>query len=226
MKEMELAVVAAFNKMAEDGAIQKVIEEKLAATVSEVVGKVLGRYSDFSKKLEDHVAATLNVDLCELNLVGYNETVLKIIRQQLDDSINTIGRARMEESMKELLSNPPAEITLSQLVEEMKKANEREGYYECTCIVENSNTSFCSDYKRVYLDKEGGKDKRECDIQLAITGSGEVYSFSIRGQDLKTTIFAGPFYGFDRTLFQMYAAKTKLIVDEDEVNRNYPGYED
>lgn len=225
MKEMELAVVAAFNKMAEGGAIQKVIEEKMAATVAEVIGKVLGRYSDFGKKLEDHVAASLNIDLCDLNLVGYNETVLKIIRQQLDESINTIGRKRMEESMKELLSNPPAEITLSQLVEEMKKANEDRGYYECTCIVEYSDTSFCSDYKRVYLDKEGGKSNRECDIQLAVTGSGEVFSFSIRGQDLKATIFAGPFYGFDRNLFQMYAAKTKLIIDEDYVNRNYPGYD-
>ena len=46
---------------------------------------------------------------------------------------------------------------------------------------------------------------------------------ALEGCDPSKKIFCGPFYGFDRLLFQMYAAKTKLIIDEDDVNTEYPG---
>lgn len=226
MKELETAVVAVFNTMAQSGALEKVIEDRISKTVAECVSNVLGPYSDFGKNLKEHVEKALKIDMRDLGLVGYNETVLKIVRTQLDHNINTIGRARMEQGLAELLADPPAEIKLSVLVEKLKEHNSDSDYRECTCIVEYSDTSYCSDYKRIYLDKDHKREKRECSVQLAVTGNGEVYSFHVSGQDLKNTMFAGPFYGFDRVLFQMYAAKTKVIIDEDDVSTYYPGHED
>jgi hypothetical protein len=227
MKELETAIVAAFNKMAETGAIQTIIENKIEKTVADILDGILKSYSDFGKNLATHIQQSLNVDLSQLGLVGYNDIVLKIIKAKLDDSINIIGKNRLEKELSELLVNPPAEIKLSQLVTDMKESYQDRGYSQCTCIVEDSaySSTICQAYLRIYLDAKE-KDKNSCEYRLGVTDKGEVYSFNISGRDPAKTIFVGPSYGFDRALFQMYTAKTKLIVDEDEVERYYPGYDD
>jgi len=228
MKEMESAVVAAFTTMAESGALQKIIEEKVAKTVSDCVGNVLSSYSDFGKALSEHVKGALNVDFKELGLVGYNEIVLKIIKTKLTDSINTVGKQRIEKELSELLVDPPAEIKLSALVDQFKERLDREDRRSSriTCIVDTSDlTGLCPGYAHVFIDKKSGTSKYSCQIQIDVTPTGEVYGLKIGGQDIKNTLFLGPHFGFERSLFQMYAAGTKIIVDDDEVN-DYFGDDD
>jgi hypothetical protein len=43
--------------------------------------------------------------------------------------------------------------------------------------------------------------------------SGEVFHLSFQNQDVEKHLFAGPFYNFERSLFQMKAAKTRVILD-------------
>lgn len=219
MKELELAIVAAFNTMAENGTIQKIVEEKIKKTVDSILDDALRSYSDFGKELSKTIREGLNVDMRQLGLVGYNDIVLKIIKEKLDNSIEVVGRARIEKEMEELLATPPAEIKLSQLVEQLKKGDLSDDKYKCTCIVDWGNNDG---WGRVYLD-ESERDKRACAHQLAFTADGEIYSISIDGRDPNKKLFIGPFYNFERSLFQMYVAKTRLIVDEDQVNTYYPG---
>lgn len=163
------------------------------------------------------------MDLRQLGLVGYNEIVLKIVKAKLDASVEVFGKAQIEKDLEELLKSPPAEIKLSDLVEQMKEAHKDDERYECTCIVDWGTSDG---WGRVYLDKNGDKRKNDCEHSLAFTKEGEIYSFSIDRCDPSKKMFFGPTYGFERSLFQMYAAKTKLIIDEDEVSRHYPGYDD
>jgi hypothetical protein len=223
MKELESAIVAAFTKMAETGAIQAIIEKKIEKTVDEILGDALRSYSDFGKNLSEVIKGAMNVDLRQLGLVGYNDIVLKIVKAKLDHSMEVFGKAQIEKYLEELLKCPPAEIKLSELVEQLKEAHSDDERYECTCIVEWGKSDG---WGRVYLDKNGDKRKYDCEHSLSFTKEGEIYSFSIEGRDPSKKIFCGPFYGFERTLFQMYAAKTRLIVDEDDVEIHYPGSED
>lgn len=220
MKELESAVVAAFGTMAASGALQKVIEDEIAETVSKCVGNVLGGYSDFAKELEATIKTALHVDMKDLGLVGYNDIVLKIIKRKLEDSINLVGRQRIEKELNELLVNPPAEIKLSVLVDQFKESIDREMYEQrITCIVDTSDsTGLCPGYAHIYMDKESGKGKYSCNIQLDVTPTGEVFGMKISGTDVKNSLFIGPNFGFERSLFQLYAAGTKIIIDAEEVD--------
>jgi len=222
MKELEDAMVAAFRKMAKAGTIQEIIEKQISKTVEEILSNALKSYSDFGRNMEKVVKESMNVDLKGLGLSGYNDIILKIIKTKIDNGMETFGKAQIEKDLEELLKAPPAEIKLSELVEQLKQdaiGPDRQ-CGECTCIIEWSNTDG---YGRIYLDEDYMKEKRSCAYELAFSKDGEVYSFSIEGRDPSKKIFCGPFYGFERLLFQMYTAKTKLIVDEDGVNTFYPG---
>jgi hypothetical protein len=155
-----------------------------------------------------------------LGLAGYNDIILKIVKEKLDNGIEAFGKAQIEKDLEELLKAPPAEIKLSELIEQMKSRARGDHDSECTCLIEwGSNDGW----GRVYLDEGSAKSRRDCKYELAFTKDGEIYSFSIDGRDPSKKMFCGPFYAFERTLFQMYAAKTKLIMDKGEVNTYYPG---
>lgn len=220
MKELETAIIAAFNKMAESGAIEKIIEEKISKTVDSILDSALKSYSDFGKDLEKTIKDGLKVDLKKLDLLEYNHIILAIIKKKLDHSVLTVGKERLEKEMEELLASPPAEVKLSALVEMLKEGADDRSGSECTCIVEGS---ISDGWGHVYLDKNDDKDKHQCDYRLAYTDKGEVYSIHIDGRDPKESLFIGPLYGFERSLFQMYVAKTRLIVDRDDVDTYYSG---
>lgn len=217
MKELEEAIVNSFRKMRENGTIEKIIEAKLEKTVSEIFDEVLRSYSDFGKKLKETVETTLKVDFSQLGFDGYNDIVLKIIQRKMDSAIGLVVRAKLEEGLDDLFKTPPTEIKLSELVNQMKgdEFDERE---ECTCIVKHRDRG----YGRVYLDECPNKNYDECKYEIAFDDKGTVYQISIDGYKQKEKLFVGPFFGFERTLFQLYAAKTKLIVDEDAVELSYP----
>ena len=221
MKELETAIVAAFATMTKTGAIQQIIEKEIERTVGDILHSSLNSYSGFGKQLEKVINDSLNVDMEQLGITGYNYTILNIIKSKLDSSIEVIGRAQIEKDLEELLQCPPKEIKLSQLVEQLKN-NYDEIHDECTCIV---STSTPDGWGRIYLHKQSSVNRRDCEYVLAYTADGEIYNISIDGRDPSKRIFCGPFYGFERTLFQMYAAKTRLIIDEDEVNIYYNGFD-
>jgi len=52
----------------------------------------------------------------------------------------------------------------------------------------------------------------------------ECFSLMIGNQDVSKKLFIGPLYGFERTLFQFYTAKTRLVIDVDpsEIDLSYP----
>jgi len=220
MKELEKAVIDAFNKMAAEGAIEKIVTERVTKTVESILDDALKSYSDFGKQLKEVVTKSLHVDMQSLNLTGYNDIILKIIKAKLDNSIEIVGAERIKKELEDLLATPPAEIKLSQLVEQLKKGNYDSNNECCTCIVEWGSTDG---WGHIYLDEGEDKRSKDCDHHLAFTREGEIYFISIDGRDPSKKLFIGPFYDFERSLFQMYVAKTKLIVDEDEVDTCYPG---
>ena len=220
MKELEVAIVAAFTKMAETGAIQTIIEREIERTVGDILHSSLQPYSDFGKSLGKTIKSALNVDLDRLGIAGYNDTILKIVKTKLDSSMELFGKAQIEKDLEELLKVPPKEIKLSQLVEQLKDHYGDHGR-ECTCII--THDMRMDGWGRVYLHKNDRVEKSDCEYEMAFTADGEVYSVSIDGRDPSKKIFCGPFYGFERDLFQMYAAKTRLIIDEDDVDIYYKG---
>ncbi|TGB34862.1 hypothetical protein [Burkholderia thailandensis] len=232
MKELQQAVSTAFSNIVAAGAIEKAIEEKLTKTITSIIDEELRSYSTFGEQMKEHVKTALQVDFRNLGLPGYNDFILKVVRQQVDAQLNATIATQIEQQMKELLAPAADEIKLSQLVEEFIKDEHTDRQYSsCSCdesdritLIVRAESGFTSKFHHIYLDGEYGTESHDCPYRIDVH-DGRVYSIQLDRKDPSKTLFVGPMHGFKRRLFQLYAAGTKLIIDGDEnsINTYYPG---
>lgn len=199
MKELQQAISTAFSNIVAAGAIEKAIEEKLTKTITSILDEELRSYSTFSEQLKKHVKTALQVDFHNLGLPGYNDLILKIIRQQVDAQLNATIKTQIEKQMKELLAPAPDEIKLSQLVEEfIKDEHTNRQYRPCSCdesdritliVREASITS--SKFYHIYLDKESDTEHYKCPYQIDVH-DGQVYSVQIDQKTLARRCLSAP----------------------------------
>jgi len=220
MEELKNAIVKSFNKMADSGKIQEIIDKKLEATVTSVLDDCLRDWSDFGKALKEVVKTNLNINMDDLKIAGYNDLILKIIQQKIDSNISAISTEQIEKQMAELLKNPPTEIKLSELIADFieyncDEDNPYENPEEITFIYENKH------YPYVYFDKEPNQEKYRCEFRFGISDE-KMFNCKIDGEELDKSLFHGAMFNFEKKLFHMYAAGTKIIMDVDDVETYYP----
>lgn len=211
MEDLKQAVSKAFNNVLASGAIEAAIEKQLASTISSLIQSEMREYSEFGKAIGAKVKEAVAVNLDRLDLPSYNDLILKILRIQIDGVMQGDAAKQLEANMAKLLEQAPAEITMEKLVEdfieEHKEDKEGESF---TLLIERK---YGSTY--VSLDTEPGKTEYSCDFRLGVDKEGKVYHLAFGGKDVAKTLFVGPIYGFERHLFQLYAAKSKLIIAAD-----------
>ena len=231
MTDITKAVSDAFDRIIASGAIEKAIEENLTKTINETIRDQLRTYSEFGKKLDEAIKAAMQVDFSHLGLAGYNDLILKIVRAQVDAGINTVLAQQVEEQMNALLMPAPAEIKLSKLVADFIEHSKSD--YSCSCdgptqiSLHVDESSYGSRW--VSMDKDEGKSQYQCSIRFGVhEEDGKIFALRIDGVEAGKTLFVGPIYNFERDLFQMYAAGTKLIIDAEayEIDTHYPGHGD
>ncbi|MCA8048055.1 hypothetical protein [Burkholderia arboris] len=227
MKELEQAVSNAFSNIVTSGTIENAIEEKLTKTITSIVNDELQSYSEFGKQLSEHVKKAVQVDFSKLGLPGYNDLILKIIRKRVEEGLNEQIERHVATQLDELLAPAPEEIKLSELVADFIKFQAEKQSYSCSCDLPDRITLTVDtegSFTHIGLDKEAGIDRYRCPWRID-TMDGRVYSVRINEIDPKNALFIGPIYGFERKLFQLYAAGTKLVIDcdVDDIDTSYPG---
>jgi len=232
VQDLTNAITAALERIATSNTIEKAIEEQLTETIKRTVQDELRSYSDFGKQLNEHVKKALHVDLNNLGMPGYGDFILKIVRRQLEGMVNEQIKTSLEKNLTELLEPPPAEIKLSELVEQFIELSAESRRHSCSCDDTDNITLIVGEpsygSRWVYLDKEGGTDKYECAIRFLVRDDGGIAALKVDGKDIGNALFVGTLYRFEHMLFQLYAAGTKLILDGDEysISTNYPGHDD
>lgn len=226
---LEESILRAVGNVVESGKIEAAIEARIEKTILSVIDDLLGGYgSEFAKQVRASVTKSLEIS-GELDLPSYNDVILKIVRAKVQgltmDSIQKHVAAQLEE----FLTPAPEAITLSKLVNEFIKYVKERRRHDCTCHTYD-RISFHIDgsesargYRHIYLDEQAEKGRFQCDISLGTNAAGQVYSVNIRNAEGTNKLFAGPFYGFERMLFQMHAAKTKIVFDVEasDINTEY-----
>lgn len=217
MDDLKSAVSTAFSNVVASGAIEQAIEKQLASTISSLIQNELREYGDFGKAIKERVQQAVGVNLDRMDLPSYNDLILQIIRRQLDGAMHSEAAKQIEANMAKLLERAPASITLEKLVEDFIDAHkeDRAGQDFTLLIDRKYRTTY------VCLDVESGKSEYQCDFRLGVSSDGEVYHLAFGGKEVSKSLFMGPFYGFERALFQLYSAKTKLIVAADDDAHNY-----
>lgn len=140
-----------------------------------------------------------------------------------------ILQTQLQEQLANLLSAPPKEIKLSELVEQFMEMHDGEPPSDrITLIVDYSETWHSGKWFDIYFDPQSEERKHNCEHMIRCKEDGTVWGMRIGGVDTDKRLFLGPMHGFDRTLFQMKVAGTKVIVDEnyDDIDTTYPSYRD
>ena len=214
------------NNLIESGAIEKAIATNIEKSVADAIKDSMSSYSTFGKQLTKAVQEALKVH-GDIDLPSYNDAILKIVARQVETMTDAAIQRQVAERLKQLLTPAPESIKLSKLVEDFIERVKSEKESGCVCYGEEGKVSVHvtepdKGFTYVYLDKEGNVPANKCEIKFGVY-RGEVFSLSFQNQDVEKQMFVGPFYNFERLLFQMKAAKTKIELDvnEHDVSTSY-----
>ena len=222
---MKEQILTAIEERYHSAEIQEYIEQKANEALKNIIDRAFNSYGDINRAMEKLVVQNLNTTK-KISVPQYNDLITKVIERQFSTCLTEIGTKKIEENMKKLLDTAPAEIKLSELVAKMKENEDESERYgkQATCIVEDRSNG----YHHIYLDPDpleentySRRSKHSAEYHIATDKEGNVYSLTINGCNQKDTLFTGPFYGFDKLLFNLYANGSKLIIDEDYVDLEY-----
>lgn len=221
-------VNASLAEMANSGRLSQVIAKHVEKAVEESVQSAVSYNSEFQKAIKEAIKTAVCVDFSGVGLAGYNDMVVKIVKEQLDQHMKTVVNRDICQNLETLLSPVPSEIHLSKLVDEFKEwivDSYQQETTEMTLIVDAPyrNDSYLHGYRRIYLGKSSDLRQKDCEICITIDVSkgGSIVSMSFDGKDPKKTMFVGRVYGFERMLFQIYTSGTKIIINEDDCDTAY-----
>lgn len=227
---LEGAAVAAIQRLVQSGDIEKAIDKAVGETVTSAVHDALRSYSDFGKQVQKAVSKALAIHGA-IDLPTYNDALLKIVAKQVETLTRNTIEKEVAGRMKELLKPAPERIKLSKLIEEYVDSLRDKSRHVCSCHGDERafaelRESSVSGFRDIVLAESREKptygSNRKGQIVLGVhlnqkdePNVGEIFRLHFNSGDVEKQMFAGPFYGFERSLFQMRAAKTLIDIDCD-----------
>lgn len=211
-------------KMTADGAIEKIVTEKVSAAIEASIGEAFGSWSPFRKAIEQGIKDTVKVDINDLGIPGYNDLVRKVLKERLGDFFEKKALIGIQAEMDSLLADFPQTVTVSKIADMFREHVETHEYDRheegsFTFIIRRSE--YNSDgWFDIYLDPEGGKDWIRCQYSLRCKPEG-VWACHIDGDDTKRKLFMGPFYDFERFMFHAYTNKVIVEIDTEDPETHY-----
>lgn len=219
MNNLQEMLNASLASMFENGKAQEIVEAHVERMLKEAVANVTRSYSEFGETLEAKLVEHLKVDFEKIDFPAYNHLVTQVVQRALRHTLQEDAAAKLEADIREMLAGEiPAEITLSQLVGELKDwaredCYEAQGKHAVTAIV---GGLIKHGYRSIYLDPMPKKQAYECRFNLLLDDGGTLRSARVEGRGLEKGLFLGGLYGFEKTIFRLYTAKTRLIIDTEE----------
>lgn len=231
MKDFTAVVVRHVTEFMQSGRVEEVIAQSIEKTVTSVIEHELRQYSEFGKRLEKAVAEALKIQDID-NLPVYNDLILKIVRRQVEHLTNDIVQKQVAENLESLLKPAPESIKLSVLFEQYKDhlTSKIDAWESRKMMFRLKDADTYSDsFKYLELSEDDNDRTPDMCIGLHIKDTknepniATVYYLRFGGQDLEKQLFVGGMYDFERSVFQMKAAGTKVELDIDhyDVCREY-----
>lgn len=212
----------------QSGALEQAISKYVDKLIDDAASDCLRSYSDVGKALKEQFSKAIMPRLEDIsNLPTYHEYVtnrLKLATQQFYD--NRLA-AVLDKELSELLQEVPEQITLSWLVQEVVEYSKGDDYEGAiTLIIEKDEFYSFSRFMHIYLDKNAGQSKRDCEYDLHLSldkdsGKWEIIGLRVNGKKAGDTLSFGKLYGFDKILFNVYAMKGKIELDCGEYAEDY-----
>lgn len=227
MADIQALIQKTMQEKFDGGTLEKIVEERVEKLVEDAVGEAMKSWSPFGKDLKAMLESKLALNPESYNLDRYNTMVQKIVQQMLDTHLQGHLKEQVEKSVADILKpfDVSKPVKMSELVRDfMETTSEYEENMQgnITCHIEEGGS--VSGYWQFYLDKEADTDKYRCEVQGMVNKEGQIFSLKISGEKIEKNFFVGPLYNFERRLFQLYANKGVLELDEDAVETSWDKY--
>lgn len=196
--------------------IEKEVDSRVEKLIVECIDKSFCSYSDTAKLIEEAVTAALKVS--KLDLPSYGTMVTAMLKSQIEAVVSPIVSGRLAADMEELLKLAPAEIKLSEIVNDMRQEHEDGDKWGNVITVILEEPSYRSRW--LYLDEEDhydDRDKYKCRHRLLLNEDGTVSGGWIDTKDLTKGTWVGRSYGLGQRLRAFIACNTRIILDIDNV---------
>jgi hypothetical protein len=200
----------------QSGALEIALAKQADKLIEECASDVLRSYGDVGKAVKEAMTKAITPNLDDLaDFPKYHDFVMKRLRIAAQCFCDQRLTEVLDKELAAILAELPEQITLSSLLkmvaDGIREHSDPGDHYDeqMTLIIEN--TSF--GYRHIFIGKESGKTKFDCEYRVDIDKDCAIYSMIIDGSDIKNTKFAGPFYNFERLMMNLYAMKGKLLLD-------------
>lgn len=220
MFDLQAAVRDAFDHAKDSGAIDKAVDKTVGETVKTIVERELGAHSKFAKMVEVKVQQALELH-GDLELPAYHTFVMECVKRHVTANIDVQIGAQLTKNLNHMLTRPADAIKLSELVAafvEHAKSNLYDSNRDPETLRISIHWKREHGFAHLALDKCPKKGEYECDYRLAFH---EDRCFSV---DFKSS--AGGTFGcrcsdFEKFIFGMRIAGTKLIVDREQFETEF-----
>lgn len=212
----------------QSGALEKAISTKVDTLIDEVAKEVFRSYGDIGKALKEKITAAIVPNLDSMgDLPVYHEFVMNRLKLAAQNFYDQRLAEVVDAELKEVFSELPEQITLSWIVEKLtKEAEGEEDGENITLIIEQQRWSSNWDSLSVYLDKEEGKESRNCEFDLHLsknkdTGNYRILGIRCGGYKPGDSLSIGRIYNLEKVLFNIYAMKGEISLDKGVDADNY-----
>lgn len=214
--------------------IEKKVQETVTKTIESSIDEIFRNYSDFSKELKEKMKEMTKINYDNFDLPSYNMLIEKTIKENLENKITGKALEDLRQKINNMITGEvDKEYKLSDLIEKFKKDFRDDYEYEdVECIgfiIENSNATYTSDYKHIYLSPKKLKSydsKYSYPYQIDITPEGRVYGLKIKERDVIKDFYTGHLSNWEGLMLRIQANEAKIIVDiEPGQEDDYTSYE-
>ncbi|TVU79890.1 hypothetical protein FQP85_22115 [Pseudoalteromonas neustonica] len=212
------------NEKIQAGALEIAISKKVDSLIEETADDVFRSYSDLGKALKEKMTNAIMPQLENLDdLPTYHDFVLNRLKVAAQGFYDSRLTEVLDKEFAEILAEVPENITLSYIVnsllEEAQEDNEPEG--SITLIINDSNYSWNKpgDSLTVYIDKEADQSEHNCSFDLHLskdkeTGKYDILSIKIDDKKPGEALSMGRLYRMEKILFNVYAMKGRIELDQ------------
>lgn len=194
----------------------EVIKKNVQDVVDRAIGQAFSTYGGFAKTVNEAVGQLVPHDLKLDKQADWNHVVLHAIGERLAAYNDQRLKEAIAPTLDKLFETPPESVNLSEIVRDAVLHWREYGQAENPTLQVNRDTGSLSGYVDIRISKGNSYSSR--DVYIAMNAKGEVYSLKVDDSDIQKTKYAGPFFNFEQKLFQLYACKTKLIIDVESID--------
>jgi hypothetical protein len=214
---------AVLQQKIQSGALEQALSKYADKLIDDCAQDVLRSYGDVGKAVKEALTKAIMPHIDDLtDFPSYHDFVAKRLRMAASEFYDQRLAEVLDKEISEIMSELPEEITLSWVIDAVRKSitGYGEGEHmdeEMTLIIEDSSYG----YRHIYIGKEADMEKYRCEYHLSLDKEGCIYSMKIDEDDVKAKKCVGPFYGAERKLMAAYAMKAKVNLDQGEYPHNY-----